>query len=286
MVDRLRRVDDLADADVDAILARAVAHASERVPPTATGAIVSLAFFEPSLRTRAGFAVAAHRIGAHPVETVERRAPESSLPESIEDTVRVLSGYADALVVRSSRPAARIDDAIRSDLPWVSGGDDAEHPSQALIDLFAIERMVAPVGDVHVVIAGDLRMRSARSLLRLLARRPPARLTVLSDAALGASELPAGAVVAGSAAELADVDVLYAVGIPKGAADETVRARLRVDGTALATLSPRGAVLSPMPVIDEVALSVRDDPRVRYLEQSDLALYVRMALLEHLLGVG
>ncbi len=286
MVARLRRVDDLTDADIDAILARAAVHATGRVAATGAGAVVALAFFEPSLRTRAGFAAAAHRIGAHPVETVERRSPETSLPESIEDTVRVLSGYADALVVRSSRPAARLDDAIRRDVPWVNGGDDTEHPSQALIDLFAIERLVAPLGDAHVVIAGDLRMRSARSLLRLLARRPPARLTVLSDATLGASELPAGAVVAGSTADLEDVDVLYAVGIPKGAADETLRARLRVDGAALAILTPRGAVLSPMPVIDEVALSVRDDPRVRYFEQSDLALYVRMALLEHLLGVG
>jgi aspartate carbamoyltransferase catalytic subunit len=211
-----------------------------------------------------------------------------SLPESIEDTVRVLSGYADALVVRAGRPAARLDAAIRADTPWLNGGDEAEHPSQALIDIFAMERLVAPVADLHVAITGDLRMRAGRSLLRLLTRSRPARLTVVSDPELGLSDpvvTSSGATLLDSVAELGDVDVLYAVGIPKGPG-EAVRSRLRVGAPALQALSPRGVVLSPLPLIDEIALSVRDDPRMRFFEQSDLGLFVRMALLEELLGVG
>ncbi len=291
MASRLLGIDDLDDLDVEVVLARAGAHADGDTASTLDGAVVALAFFQASLRTRVGFASAAHRLGARPVEAVERRAADDSFPESVDDTVRVLSGYADALVIRSGQSAARTDAAVRDDVAWLNGGDGgpgAEHPSQALLDVFATERLVGPLGDLHVVIAGDLRMRSARSLLRLLQRRPPARLTVVSDPELGLDEESlrrAGAVAAASLDEVAEIDALHAVGIPKGPG-ESVRARLRVDAPRLDRLTARGAVFSPLPVIDEVALSIRDDPRVRYFAQSDLGLYVRMALLERLLGVG
>ena len=288
---RLLRIAELSDRAIDSILTRAAEYADGATACTADSAIVALAFFQPSLRTRVGFASAAHRIGARPIEVVERRSPANSLPESVEDTLRVVSGYADALVVRSDQPADRSDAALPENVAWVNGGDggaDAEHPSQTLIDVFAMERLVGPLGDLHVVVTGDLRMRAARSLLRLLARRPPARLTVVSDPTLGTHEAAVrevGAVVVESLDEVEEIDALYAVGIPKGPG-EAVRARLRVDTPRLARLSSRGAVLSPLPVIDEVAPGVRGDPRVRYFEQSDLALFVRMAVLEHLLGGG
>jgi aspartate carbamoyltransferase catalytic subunit len=78
------------------------------------------------------------------------------------------------------------------------------------------------------------------------------------------------------------VDVLYVAGIPHGALDEPGRARLRVDRKALAALRPGAVVLSPMPVIDEIATTARSDPRIRMFQQSDDALFVRMALIEAL----
>lgn len=281
-------IDDITADEVRATLVRAALHADGATGASADGAVVALAFFQASLRTRTGFESAALRIGGRAIVVNDRRSSDVSLPESIEDTVRVLSGYADALVVRADRPAARLDAAIRADTPWLNGGDEAEHPSQALIDIFAMERLVGPVADLHIAITGDLRMRAARSLVRLLTRSRPARLTVVSDRELGSSDpvvTSSGATVVDSVAELDDVDVLYAVGIPKGPG-ESARSRLRVGASALQALSARGVVLSPLPLIDEIALSVRDDPRMRFFEQSDLGLFVRMALLEELLGVG
>ncbi len=288
MVRRLLGINDLTSDEVRSILARAALHADGATSAGADGALISLAFFQPSLRTRTGFESAALRIGGHPIVVNDRRSSDVSLTESVEDTLRVLSGYSDALVVRAGRPAGRLDAAIRHDTPWLNGGCEAEHPSQALIDIFAIERLVGPVADLHVAITGDVRMRAARSLLRLLTRSRPGRLTVVSDPELGVSDpvvTMSGATILESVAELDDVDVLYAVGIPKGPG-ETVRSRLRVGQTALQALSARGVVLSPLPLIDEIALSVRDDPRMRFFEQSDLGLFVRMAMLEDLLGVG
>ena len=288
MVRRLLGIDDLTADEVSAILARAALHADGATRASVDGAVVALAFFQTSLRTRTGFESAALRIGGRPIVVNDRRSSDVSLPESIEDTVRVLSGYADALVVRADRPAQRLDAAIRADTPWLNGGDEAEHPSQALIDIFAMERLVGPIAGLHVAITGDVRMRAGRSLLRLLTRSRPARLTVVSDAELGASDpvvMGSGATVIDSVAALDDVDVLYAVGIPRGP-EEAMRSRFRVGTPTLQVLSDRGVVLSPLPLIDEIALSARNDPRMRFFEQSDLGLFVRMALLEDLFGVG
>jgi len=288
---RLLRIDDLSDAEIAAVLERAGELADGAAPSVLHG-VLGVAMFEASLRTRTGFASAAHRLGVGVVEVDVRRASAESMPESTTDTVRTLSGYVDALVVRAPEPAATLSAAARPDVPWLNAGDRgpaAEHPSQALLDLFALERLVGrKVGDLHVAVCGDLRMRSARSLLALLARRPPARLTLLTH-----PELTAGFAMPDalrpltdrrSDAGLHDVAVLIAVGIPHGAASEPVRSALRVDNALLGRLPTGAVVLSPMPIIDEIATPARRDHRMRYFEQSDLGLPMRMALLELLLG--
>ena len=206
-------------------------------------------------------------------------------PEGWADTLRVVSGNVDLIVARPGRP---LDDAAQL---WpllvssfLNGGDTGrrgEHPSQALIDLYAIEQARGPVSELTVAICGDLRMRAVRSLLRLFARFPPRHLVAITDPHLvddgglpGEQRKPW---------DVDDVDVLYVAGLPHGALDEPGRARLRVDRKALAALRPDAVVLSPMPVIDEIATTARSDPRVRMFQQSDDALYVRMSLIEALL---
>lgn len=286
MTTRITTVADLDDGTIDRLLWRARAFAEGRSRPSA-GEVVGLAFFETSLRTRVGFAAAAARVGASVVEITERRSSERSMPESVEDTIRTVSGYCDALVVRSPHPSDDLARAARAGTAWLNAGDDREHPSQALVDLFAIERLVAPIADARVALCGDLRMRAARSLIALLARRPPAELRLITDESLGGVPMmpPSLAGVAHPAGplELAGIDVLYAVGIPHGAATEPVRTRLRIDRATLEALPETAILLSPLPLIDEVASAARRDPRVRWFKQSDLALFVRMALVEHLL---
>lgn len=285
---RILGIADLTDAEIDALVVRAGELADGAAPESRSG-VLGVAMFETSLRTRTGFAAAAYRLGMNVIDVDARRASEVSMPESIADTVRTLSGYADALVVRAPVPAAETDDAVRPDRPWLNAGDrgeSAEHPSQALIDLFAIERLAGPVEHQHIAAIGDLRARSARSLLAMLARRPPRSITLVTDESLtDGFELPAELepfARFGSRTELADADVLLAVGIPHGATTEPVRSRLRIDRSMLAGVPDDAIVLSPMPIIDEIASPARRDPRMRYFEQSDLGLLVRMALLEAL----
>ena len=289
-VRRVLGISDLSDAEIDAVLHRAGGLASGATPLSMSG-VLGIGMFETSLRTRTGFASAAYRLGLGVIEVDARRSSEISMPESLVDTVRTLSGYADVLVVRAPGPASALSAAARSDVPWLNAGDrgrTAEHPSQALIDVFAMERLVGPVGELHVAVCGDLRMRSARSLLALLALRQPRRLTLLTHLELtDGFELPPalGPITSQHThADLHDVAVLMAVGIPHGAATEPARTALRVDNEMLTSMPSDAVVLSPMPIIDEIASPARRDHRMRYFEQSDLGLFVRIALVELLLG--
>jgi aspartate carbamoyltransferase catalytic subunit len=288
----IRSIDDLDDSTVDAVLDRADAHlhgASRRLP--SGSAVLGLLFLQASLRTRVGFAAAAARLGMQSLTVEAARSGPLSMPESWAHTLRTLSGYSDLVVARIPEPLAV--SALPGGLiaPVLSGGDggtEAEHPSQALIDLFAMSRHLSDLGRMRLAIVGDLRMRAVRSLLRLLARRLPGRVSLVTDEHLmDGFRLPeelAAITDSRRLADLEDVDVIYVAGIPHGALDEDGRTALRVTTDVMARLPPNAVVLSPLPVIDEVEAAVFADARMRAFQQSDLGLYVRMALLEHLLA--
>lgn len=282
-------VADWSDDEINAVLLRAGELADGGQPRQLTDLVVGMCFFQTSLRTRVGFEVAAHRLGAKFVEVVERRSSAESMPEPIEDTIRVVSGYCDALIVRSPRPSQELSAAALPGKIWLNAGDSTEHPTQALIDLFTIERLTGDLSNTHVAIVGDLRMRSVRSLLALFDRKPPAALSVATDAQLGVSSLPGSVTVVETAADIAHLGpgVVYLAGIPHRAVNEDVRTRLRFDRDSLARLGAGTVVLSPLPLIDEVASNAREDPHIRWFDQSDLGLFVRIAVLELLLrGLG
>ena len=288
MTRQLLGVASLKSAEISALLARA-GELTEGAAPAGGARQLGLAFFEPSLRTRTGFAAAANRLGwPAPIEVLERRSSEISMPESADDTVAVLSAYVDVLALRTHRPIEELTTHVAAEVGLINAGDRgpaAEHPTQALIDVFAMEQLVGPLASLRVVLCGDLRMRAARSLLAFFARFPPGELLLVTDRALCEGlKLPddLNHKVSDAWRELPEVDAIHAVGIPHGAVDEGIRTRLRVDRVALSRLSARGRVFSPMPVIDEIAASIRDDHRMAYLAQSALGLAVRMAVLESL----
>jgi aspartate carbamoyltransferase catalytic subunit len=284
-------VDDLGTEEIRHILSRATGLRDGAASRLTRPPLVGLLFLETSLRTRLGFAAAAARLGGQSVDVVERRGNAAAPPEGWADTLRVVSGNVDLIVARPGRPlgaAARLYPLLVSS--FLNGGDAGrrgEHPSQALIDMYAIEQARGPVSELTVAICGDLRMRAVRSLLRLFERFPPRRLVAITDPHL-VDDADDGGAPAKHAEQrkpwdVDDVDVLYVAGLPHGALDEPGRARLRVDRKALAALRPDAVVLSPMPVIDEIATTARSDPRIRMFQQSDDALFVRMALIEALL---
>ena len=284
----VRTVDALTDSDVDWILGRAASHRSR--PFAASGsprAVIGLVFLETSLRTRIGFASAAARLGHATVEVTEPRHSDISMPESVEDTLRTVSGYSDVMV---ARVGVELLPPYGSTRTLISGGDRgpyAEHPTQALIDVFALRGLTTPLEEQTLAVCGDLGMRSVRSLFKLLARTPPGRLILVTDPALPHDDLPIELATVAEYRDLTDVGdahALYVVGIPHGAVDETVRTRLRVTPEVLERLGADCAVLSPLPVIDEIDPAAMPDPRMRAFDQSDDGLFVRMAMLEFALG--
>lgn len=287
-------IDDLSDDEIARVLDRAAYfEGSRQNPQVERDGVIGLMFTETSLRTRVGFAAAASRLGWRAIDIFERRHSPSSMTESWGDTLRTLSGYLDVLV---ARPGEHLDRALLADslsIPYLSGGDvgpDAEHPSQALIDVYAIEQELGALRALTIAICGDLRMRSVRSLLKLLARRAPRHLVLITLPEVGAPEsVPpqlSSRVEFRPPWALEDVDILYVAGIPHGAVSQDRRSALRVTWDAIATLPTKSVILSPLPVIDEIDSHARADPRIRMFEQSDRALFVRMAVLEEVVRTG
>lgn len=285
----IREVGDLSTSDINTILARANEYRlGEATPPNLAGAIVGLIFLDASLRTRVGFASAAARLGATPVSVHDLRSSDIAAAESTQDTLRVVCGYSDVVIARLQEPFEVVPPGITTHV--INGGDRGprqEHPSQALIDLFALRRSQKPFADMTIALVGDLRMRSARSLLAMLERFPPKQIFITTSRILEVGlELPEGLTCIVERRELADTydaDVLYMVGIPDGAISERGRSELRLNQSIMESLSPTATILSPLPLIDEVEQSVRNDARMKFFRQSDEGLFVRMSILEHLL---
>lgn len=281
-------IDDLGDDQIAWLLDRASARADGTWSISGSASrLLGLLFLEPSLRTRIGFATAAARLGWASVEIHETRATAPEYAESVDDTIRVASGMCDLIVVRPGQPLSQLSGLSQAMCPVVNGGDNgsgAEHPTQALIDLFVIERLRGPLGGLHVAIVGDATMRATRSLLSLFARRRPQHLTVVTHASSSdrAKVLlaRAGAVVETRLPAAVDADVVYVGGMPHASVPVAVRREFVIDESFMAGLSPSAIVMSPMPVMDEIADDVRSDDRMEFFAQSDLSVHMRAAILE------
>jgi aspartate carbamoyltransferase catalytic subunit len=211
------------------------------------------------------------------------------MPESLGDTLRTLSGMVDVVVARPGIALERSFVAKHSVAPLINGGDEgsvSEHPSQALIDLFAIQD-VGSIRELSIAICGDLRMRSVRSLLKLLATRLPRRLVLVTSELFADPPSLPGALQPvtefRTIHELSDVDILYVTGMRHKSLSEHERSLLRVDADCMRSLPSHAVVLSPLPILDEIDPIARMDPRIRMFAQSDQGVTVRMALLEELI---
>jgi aspartate carbamoyltransferase catalytic subunit len=290
-VSHLLDIDDLADPALEQLLSPAGARPASIRRPFVTG----LLFLSASLRTRVGFAVATARLGGTPVVVAAARdTPEMSRAESLADTLRTLGGMVDAVVIRPGQSLDRALVRASSPVPVVNGGDPGgEHPTQALIDVFAMERLAGPVRDLHIGICGDLTLRATRSLLALLSRRPPRQLTLIAPPPRSGHRVALSPALVSRTdqrpeADFSGFDVLLLPGLPEGLAagrlGEPERAAYALTEQTASTLPRDAIVLSPMPVIDEISAAARHDPRIRMFEQNDLGVQVRMAVLRYLLG--
>jgi aspartate carbamoyltransferase catalytic subunit len=261
------------------------------------GKILAVLFFEPSTRTRMSFESAMARLGGTSVSVGSVEACSIAKGETLADTIRVVSGYADAIVIRHPKEGAARLAAEFATVPVINAGDGAgQHPSQTLLDLYTIRESM-PIDGIDIALVGDLRYgRTAHSLAFALSLYN-ARLHTISPKGL---ELPVNLaadlkergmeiIEHDDISEVIDaVDVLYVTRIqrerfPDSASYFNVSSNYRITPELLTRGKKHLIVLHPLPRLDEIDPRVDESSHARYFEQSGNGVPVRMAMLMQVL---
>ena len=263
--------------------------------------IMATLFYEPSTRTRLSFESAMLRLGGAVLGTEAAHTFSSAIKgETLEDTIRMVSTYADVIVLRHDEEGAAARAAAVASVPVVNAGDGpGEHPTQALLDLYTIERELGHVEGVQIAFCGDLRFgRTARSLALLMALYPGVGMTFVAPEVVQVrrdilDRLEARGIKCRLADQLTDVldgvDVVYQTRVQKErftdpAEYELARSAIRIDAALMQQLPSTAIVMHPLPRVDEIAPEVDADPRAAYFRQAANGVAIRMALLEMLLA--
>lgn len=266
------------------------------VPQSLKGKIVATLFFENSTRTRLSFESAIYRLGGQALSMANAAATSSaSKGESLSDTIKVVAGYSDAIVIRhpengSARIAAQV-----SRVPVINAGDGYnEHPTQALYDLYTIKKELGAIDNLKIAFLADFRyQRNIHSLVFLFSYLKNAELYLVSPKVLSLpnayksvlrkskvkfTELPNLNPI------VKDLDVLYVTRVFKErfaskSEYEKLKKSLFIGKALVAKMKKRSAILHVMPRIYEIDPAVDADPRAAYFRQAENGMYVRMAIL-------
>jgi len=258
--------------------------------------ILATLFYAPSTRTRFSFEAAMHRLGGRVLSTEHARAFSSEIEgEQVEDTIRIIGGYSDVIVVRHHEEGGAARAAEVSPVPIINAGDGdgGQHPTQALLDLYTIYRS-RPIDGLSVAFIGELdRGRTARSLAYLLAKFDRVKLFFVSTPELQMKRdileyLDRHSVCYEIESDfnkvVGEVDVVYQMRIrPERVANLPVLRDFAIDSSVLSRMKPDAMILHPLPRTVELDKTVDSDPRAQYFHQAKNGLYVRMALLTMLL---
>ena len=263
------------------------------------GRILATMFYEPSTRTRFSFEAAMQKLGGG-VLTAENALDNSSASkgETIADTVRVVSGYADAIVLRHPQVGAAELAAEASPVPIINAGDGAgEHPTQALIDVYTIRKELGRLEDLNIALIGDLKNgRTIHSLLPFLIKAPGVSLTLISPPQLRLpgkyirmlQEADTRFAETTRLARVQPADVVYVTRVQRErfayeAEYDAVKDSYRIDLHVADSLKARSIILHALPRTTEISPEVDQDARAAYFRQARNGLYVRMALLKYLM---
>jgi aspartate carbamoyltransferase catalytic subunit len=263
--------------------------------------IMATLFYEPSTRTRFSFEAAMFRLGGSVIST-ENAAEFSSVAkgETLEDTVRILNGYADVLVIRHYEVGSAKRAAAVSRIPVINAGDGAgQHPTQALLDLYTIYKEIGSIDGLRIAMVGDLAQgRTVRSLAYLLSKFQDIKMYFVAPLLLKMKEdildhLSEKNVWYSEETDLdkvlPEVDVVYQTRIQKErfgdriADYERCRDVYVINSESLRLMKSTARVMHPLPRLNEIAMEVDGDPRAAYFRQAQNGLYVRMALLSMVL---
>ena len=290
--EELDKLFDLAN-DIEKNPAR-YAHACE-------GKILATCFYEPSTRTRLSFESAMTRLGGRVIGFSDAASSSASKGESVSDTIRVISCYADICAMRHPKEGAPMVAAEKSGIPVINAGDGGhQHPTQTLTDLLTIRSLKGRLDNFTIGLCGDLKFgRTVHSLINALVRYENIHFIFISPEELRVPDyitemLRSKGISYEEVIRLEDVmpklDMRYMTRVQKERFfNEEDYIRLKdfyvLDTNKMAMAKEDMLVLHPLPRVNEISVEVDQDPRAAYFKQAQYGVYVRMALILTLLGI-
>lgn len=265
------------------------------------GKILATLFFEPSTRTRLSFESAMFALGGNVLGFSEARASSAAKGESVADTARTVSCYADIIAMRHPKEGAPFVAAMNASVPVVNAGDGGHnHPTQTLADLFTIRHEKGRLHDLTVGVCGDLKFgRTVHSLIAALSRYERIRIVAISPEELRLPdyvlrELPKGVTVEETSSleeVMPSLDILYMTRVQRErffSEEEYLRLKdsYILTPDKLSNAKEDLAILHPLPRVNEIHVKIDADPRACYFKQVLYGKYMRMALIMKLLGIN
>ena len=267
------------------------------------GKKLATCFYEPSTRTRLSFEAAMLNLGGSVLGFHSADSSSASKGESVSDTIRVISCYADICAMRHPKEGAPLVASMVSNIPVINAGDGGhQHPTQTLADLLTIRSIKGRLNNITIGFCGDLKFgRTVHSLINALIRYDNVKIVLISPEELKVPDYVRDDVLRANNIEFKEVekledamgelDVLYMTRVQKERFfNEEDYVRLKdfyiLTKEKMELAKDDMIVLHPLPRVNEISVDVDDDPRACYFRQAQYAVYVRMALILTLLGLA
>ena len=290
-VEELDKLFDLAE-DIEA--------SPEKYAHACDGKVLATCFYEPSTRTRLSFESAMIHLGGKVLGFSDAANSSASKGESVSDTIRVISCFADICAMRHPKEGAPMVAAEKSGIPVINAGDGGhQHPTQTLTDLLTIRSLKHRLDNMTIGLCGDLKFgRTVHSLIRALVRYENVRFIFISPEELRVPDyitdmlkeknIPYEEVIRLENV-MPSLDILYMTRVQtERFFNEEDYVRLKdfyiLDKTKMEYARPDMLILHPLPRVNEISVEIDDDPRAAYFKQVQYGVYVRMALILTLLG--
>ena len=294
---------DFSVEELDQIfnLANDIEHHMDKYAHACAGKKLATCFYEPSTRTRLSFESAMLNLGGSVLGFSDANSSSATKGESVADTIRVISCFADICAMRHPKEGAPMVAASHSSIPVINAGDGGhQHPTQTLTDLLTIRSLKGSIGSFTIGLCGDLKFgRTVHSLIHALMRYENINFIFISPMELRIPDyitdlLKEKNIPYEEKIRLEDVmgelDLLYMTRVQKERffnEEDYVRLKdfYKLDEAKMKLAKPDMIVLHPLPRVNEISVEVDDDPRAAYFRQVQYGVYVRMALILTLLGI-
>ena len=293
---------DLSVEELDELIATAcdIIENPDKYASICKGKKLATLFFEPSTRTRLSFEAAMYELGGNVLSVASAESSSASKGESVADTAKVISCYADIIAMRHPKEGAPLVASMNASIPVINAGDGGHcHPTQTLADLLTIHREKGRLNDLTVGFCGDLKFgRTVHSLINALSRYKGIKIVLISpdelklpdyvkEDMLDANGMPY-VEVSDLEAAIPELDILYMTRVQKERFfNEEDYLRLKdtyiLDLKKLQNAKPDLCVMHPLPRVNEISVAVDNDPRACYFKQVLNGKYMRMSLILKLL---